>query len=96
MVRAAARSALKYGAAEAAGYGTRAAVNGDEGQLIGFLVMAIIKMIAVASEEADIRTWQTLPGEIQIGRLWLTPGEYTVTMEPINNGGKALPFIVHP
>ena len=91
MVRAAARSALKYGAAEAAGYGTRAAVNGDEGELIAFLVMAIAKMIAIASEEADIRTWQTLPGEIQIGRLWLTPGEYTVTMEPFNNGGKPLP-----
>ena len=85
VVRAAARSALKYGAAEAAGVGTRAAVNGDEGQLIAFLVSALAKMLAVASEEADIRTWRTLPAEIQIGRLWLTPGEYTVTMESFDN-----------
>jgi uncharacterized protein len=30
----------------------------------------------VASEEADKRTWRTLPDEIQIARLWAPPGEY--------------------
>ena len=47
-------------------------------------------MIVIASEEADIRTWQTLPGEIQIGRLWLPPGEYTITMDSFDGQGEKL------
>lgn len=30
------------------------------------------------SEQADVRSWQTLPGEIRIGRLILEPGQYEI------------------
>ena len=90
MVRAAARGALKYGAAQGIGHGVRSSMKGNEGQLIGFLATAIATMVVIASEEADIRTWQTLPGEIQIGRLWLTPGEYTITMDSFDRQGEKL------
>ncbi|MGH7215715.1 MAG: hypothetical protein ACREIG_00610, partial [Nitrospiraceae bacterium] len=34
--------------------------------------------LAVASEEADKRSWQTLPDEIHLGRVWVPPGRYHV------------------
>ncbi len=34
----------------------------------------------VFSEQADLRSWQTLPDQIRIGRLVLSPGEYTFYM----------------
>ena len=90
MVRAAARGALKYGAAQGIGHGVRSSMDGNEGQLIGALATAIATMAVIASEEADIRTWQTLPGEIQFGRLWLAPGKYTITMDSYDGKGKKL------
>ena len=32
----------------------------------------------MASEEADKRSWQTLPDEIHLGRVWVPPGRYQV------------------
>lgn len=33
-------------------------------------------MVGWASEQADLRSWQTLPGEIHMARFILTPGDY--------------------
>lgn len=90
MVRAAARGALKYGAAQGIGQGVRASIKGDEAQLVGLLATAIATMLVIYSEEADIRNWRTLPGEIQIGRLWLPPGEYTISMDSFDHEGEKL------
>ena len=90
LVRAAARGAIKYGAAQGIGHGARASVNGNEGQLVGLLATAIATMVVIYSEEADIRNWQTLPAEIQIARLWLSPGEYTITMDSFDEQGEQL------
>ena len=90
IIRAAARGALKYGAAQGIGQGVRASVRGNEAQMVGALATAIATMIVIASEEADIRNWKTLPGEIQIGRLWLPPGEYTITVEAFDQEGEKL------
>ncbi|MBA2251154.1 MAG: hypothetical protein H0W13_00395 [Nitrospirales bacterium] len=62
--------------AEGVGRGARAAAGKDTGPLIGLLVGSLAKAWAVASEEADKRTWRTLPDEIQIAKLWVPPGEY--------------------
>ena len=75
-VKAAARAVVKYSLAEGVGRGARAAGGKDTGPLIGLLVGSLAKAWAVASEEADKRTWRTLPDEIQIARLWVAPGEY--------------------
>ena len=90
LVRAAARGAIKYGAAQGIGHGVRGSVNGNEGQLVGLLATAIATMVVIYSEEADIRNWKTLPAEIQISRLWLSPGEYTVTMDSFDKEGEHL------
>ncbi len=95
IVRAAARGALKYGAAQGIGQGVRGSMNGNDAQLVGALATAIATMMVIASEEADIRSWQTLPGEIQIGRLWLPPGDYAVTVETFDQEGKPLSTSSH-
>jgi hypothetical protein len=75
-VKAVARAVVKYGLAEGVGRGARAAAGKDAGPLVGLVVGGLAKAWAVASEEADKRTWRTLPDEIQIARLWAPPGEY--------------------
>ena len=90
LVRAAARGALKYGAAQGIGQGVRASMNGNEAQLVGALATAIATMVVIATEEADIRIWKTLPGEIQIGRLWVPAGDYTITVDSFDQEGEPL------
>ena len=75
-VKAVARAVVKYSMAEGVGRGAQAAGGKDTGPLIGLIVGSLAKAWAVASEEADKRTWRTLPDEIQIARLWVPPGEY--------------------
>ncbi|WP_447983063.1 COG3014 family protein [Nitrospira sp. Nam74] len=74
--KAVARAAVKYTMAEGIGRGAHAAAGKDTGPLIGLIVGSLAKAWAVASEEADKRTWRTLPDEIQIAKLWVPPGEY--------------------
>ena len=76
LVKAVARAAVKYSMAEGVGRGAHAAAGKDMGPLIGLIVGSLAKAWAIASEEADKRTWRTLPDEIQIAKLWVPPGEY--------------------
>ena len=89
-VRAVARAAIKMGIAEGVGYGAQAAVNSNSHQWVGILVSTIAKIVAIATEEADTRTWRTLPGEIQVTRLWVKPGSYSVTLDSYDKQGKKI------
>ena len=42
---------------------------------------AMSSVYNVFSEQADLRSWQTLPGEIRIARLLLEPGDYELFLE---------------
>jgi hypothetical protein len=86
-VKAVARAAVKYAVAEGITRGARAAVGSDYGALVGILVGGLTRGLAIASEEADKRTWQTLPDEIQIARLWVPPGTYELRLHSIAKGG---------
>ena len=90
VVRAVARAAMKRAAAIGIGYGARAAVNKKSQAWVGLVAATIAKIFAIATEEADIRTWRTLPGEIQVARLWVPPGTYTLTVETYDVNGKTL------
>lgn len=76
IARAAARRALKkaglYGVKEAAG------VHSAEGELL----VDLIGILWEASEEADTRCWNLLPGSIQVARLELPAGEHNLKLEP--------------
>lgn len=88
-VKAVARAAAKYALAEGASQGARAAMgkNNDAGPWLGVLVGILGKAMAAYSEEADKRSWRTLPDEIQMARLWVLPGTYQVTLRAVGRGG---------
>jgi len=76
--KALARAATKFAFAEAATRGAQQAAGHDAGPWVGLLVGLLTKGFAVASEEADKRSWQTLPDEIHLARVWVPPGRYQV------------------
>lgn len=88
VLRAVARTAMKMAAAEGIGIGARAAAGRNNRDWIGPLVGGIARIFALATEEADIRTWRTLPGEIQLTRLWVEPGDYSVAIQPMDHQGR--------
>ncbi len=91
VVRAVARAAMKMAAAVGIGYGAQAAVNKDSQALVGLVAASVAKIFAILTEEADIRTWRTLPGEFQATRLWVPPGTYSITIDSYDALGNVLP-----
>ena len=77
-VKALARAATKFAMAEGATRGAQQAAGKDAAPWVGLLVGLLTKGLAVASEEADKRSWQTLPDEIHLARVWVSPGRYQV------------------
>ncbi|NJL16936.1 MAG: hypothetical protein HC938_06780 [Nitrospira sp.] len=65
-VKALARAATKFAMAEGITRGAQHAAGRDAAPWVGLLVELLTKGIAVASEEADKRSWQTLPDEIHV------------------------------
>ncbi len=80
VLRAVARTAIKMATAEGIALGARAAVGKKNRDWVGPLVGGIARVLALTTEEADIRSWRTLPGEIQLARIWIEPGEYSVAI----------------
>jgi hypothetical protein len=80
--KALARAATKFALAEATTRGAQQAAGKDAGPWVGLLVGLLTKGLAVASEEADKRSWQTLPDEIHLARVWVPPGRYQVQSQP--------------
>lgn len=81
VLRAVARTAMKMGAAEGVALGARAAAGKNNRDWIGPLVGGLARVLALTTEEADIRSWRMLPGEIQLARIWIEPGEYSVSID---------------
>jgi hypothetical protein len=81
--KALARAATKFAFAEGVTRGAQHAAGKDAAPWVGLLVGLLTKGLAVASEEADTRSWQTLPDEIHLARVWVPPGRYQVQREPI-------------
>jgi len=81
VLRAVARTAMKMAAAEGLAIGARAAAGKNNRDWVGPLVGGIARVFALATEEADIRSWRMLPGEIQLVRVWVEPGEYSIVIQ---------------
>lgn len=81
-VKALARAATKFAMAEGITRGAQHAAGRDAAPWVGLLVELLTKGLAVASEEADKRSWQTLPDEIHVARAWVSPGQYQVFVQP--------------
>jgi len=52
--------------------------NDDAVQFFGSM---LIRILSVATERADTRSWLTLPANVQLARLALPPGSYTVKVD---------------
>ncbi len=89
-VKAVARAATKFAMAEGATRGAQQAAGKDAGPWVGLLVGLLTKGWAVYSEEADKRSWRTLPDEIHMSRLWVPPGEYELRIDPQGPQGDAV------
>jgi hypothetical protein len=89
-VKAVARAAVKQTLAAGVGRGAQAAAGKDMGPLVGVLVGALARSFAIASEEADKRSWRTLPDEVQLARLWVPPGEYELRIRAVDRGGSLM------
>jgi uncharacterized protein len=74
---AVARAAVKYRMA-------KEAEKRDAG--VGLLV----NLAGVISEQADTRSWSSLPAQIQLGRVSLAPGTYKAQLELLDNSGKLI------
>ncbi len=88
--KALARAATKFALAEATMRSAQQASGKDAGPWVGLLVGLLTKGLAVASEEADKRSWQTLPDEIHLARVWVPPGRYQVQSQ--SDGGSHDPL----
>lgn len=78
------RALLKFLAAEK---GKSEIAKGDN-KLANFLGSLAVDLTVAATEQADLRTWRTLPAEFQIARLDVAPGDYTVRVS--SSDGKYL------
>ncbi len=85
-VKAVARAAMKFSMAEGAVIGSQQAVGRDAAPWVGLLVSLLAKGLAVASEEADKRSWRTLPDEIHVARVWVPSGRYRATVHHAGGG----------
>jgi uncharacterized protein len=64
---------------EGIGYGVEKATDSP---LLGF----ITKVALHAADQADVRSWNLLPKDLQMARIVLKPGEYVVNVRPDGEG----------
>lgn len=77
--RAAGKTILVDAAAEA--------VSEEHGEWAGFLVGALGSVFNIATQSADLRSWLTLPRDIQVLRVEVEPGPHMVRLEMTGPGG---------
>ncbi len=81
MVKAGLRPLGKYVAERV----VESAVRDKGGELAGDLAVVLSNVYNFATEEADVRSWATLPNEIRIARLLLEPGRYEFYVNDLNS-----------
>jgi len=59
----------------------RAGERSNNDPAVEILSSIFVRVASVATERADTRSWLTLPANIQMARLPLPPGTYTITVE---------------
>jgi hypothetical protein len=62
----------------------------EEGILPGLIVAGIGNLLVITSEQADLRSWRTLPAEILISKLTIPPGSYRFWAERTDNSGSLI------
>ena len=76
------RAAIKLLAAEEA----KRALKKKDDAVLNFLGSLAVDLVVGVTEQADVRTWGTLPAQMQIARLRLPPGSYAVQIDAADGG----------
>ncbi|HET6271687.1 MAG TPA: hypothetical protein VFG32_01775 [Bacteroidota bacterium] len=77
------RALLKFLAAEKAKSDLKKDSDSKVRNVLGSIA---IDLFVGATEQADTRTWRILPGEIQLARIHLAPGKYTISIRSSDGG----------
>jgi hypothetical protein len=77
------RALAKFLAAEKAKKGMK---KGSDSKVENFFASLAIDLVVGATEQADTRTWRTLPAEIQLARLSLPAGRHTLSVTSSDGG----------
>jgi hypothetical protein len=83
MLKATVRATAKYFAVKVG----EAMMQTDEGIVPGLIIAGFGNLMALTSEQADLRSWRTLPAEILISKLTIPPGSYRFWAECADNSG---------
>jgi hypothetical protein len=51
---------------------------------------AVLKLVNNYNEEADKRSWSTLPAEFNVARMWLPPGEHDLALDFTDASGQVV------
>jgi hypothetical protein len=62
----------------------------EHGGWAGLLAQVAGSALIFATEQADLRSWRTLPAEIHIGRMVLPPGSYQLWAECLDASGRVV------
>lgn len=62
----------------------------DGGEWPGLIIAGVGNLLMLTSEQADLRSWRTLPAEILISKLAIPAGSYRFWAECVDNSGRAI------
>lgn len=74
----------------------RAGQNKNDDSGAALLGSIFVRVASVVTERADTRSWLTLPADIQMARLSLPPGQYTIKVELLDAGGQTVATREYP
>jgi hypothetical protein len=66
--------------------GAAAKAAHDQGGSAGQLVELAVLIYSLASEQADLRSWLTLPAHVQVFSAYVEPGDRPVALAGANGG----------
>jgi hypothetical protein len=82
--KAIARAAIRYALQKAV---ERELLKEAKSELAREIIRKSLQAAATAAEQADVRSWRTLPREINLGFAALAPGIYTLSVDYTDAGG---------
>lgn len=74
----------------------RAGKNRDKDLAVELVSSFVVRVAAAATERADTRSWLTLPANVQLARLSLPPGNYTITVDLLGAGEQVIATQEYP
>jgi hypothetical protein len=82
LAKAVARPALKYLVEK----NQKAVLAKRQGEATADVFGFLASLYNIFTEQPDLRSWQSLPAQVRVARMDLSPGEYTLRLEDLGDG----------